>query len=158
MQRLRLCLLPASPQDHRCKAEFDEVWSRPPHSVPDPGNNKAPRTQEYCQRRQCAWNDWKMSLADLLQMEETKYRQLNPGVRDLTRHTHPWQILRVIRRRVENDAASDDSQLAQEENREIHLEISKFKDLDKCFPNCGQWNNRHGRHGRLICQKCSHLT
>lgn len=105
------------------RQSFDEVWSRPPHSVPNPGNKAAPRTQEYCQRRQCAWNDWTMSLADLLQMEETKHRQMNPGVRDLTRHTHPRQILRVIRRRVENDAASDNPQLTRGKSRDSFRDI-----------------------------------
>ena len=140
------------------RQSLDEIWPRSPHPVPNLGNNEAISTQEYCHRRQRAWNDWKMNLADLIQMEETKDRQTNPGVRDTTHHTHLKRTLGVIRKRVENDAASDNPQLTPEENQEINLEIGKFKDVDKCFPNCGRWNNKHGRHGRLNCQKCSRFS
>ena len=54
-----------------------------------------------------------MNLADLLRMEETKNRQMNPEVLGLTSK----QVLRVIRTRIENNAASDTPHLTLEENR-----------------------------------------
>lgn len=140
------------------RQSLDEIWPRSPHSGTKLDNNESSGTQAYFRRRQCAWNDWKMNVTDLLRMEETKTGQTKPGVRDSTYHTHIRQLIRVIRRRVEHDAASDSPQLTLDENREINTEISRFKDVDKCFPNCGHWNDRHGRHGRFNCQKCSRFT
>lgn len=106
---------------------------------------EARRTREY--RQNCARNDWKMNLVDLVHMEETTFGQMNPGVRDLTRHTQLKPILKVIRRKVETDATSKSPRLTSEERKEIKLYILKFKDAENGFPNCSHWNKRHGRLG-----------
>lgn len=114
--------------------------------------NEAHRAREH--RQQCAWNDWKMNLADLLDFEETKLQHTKPEMRDLKRHAQFKHILKGIRQRLESDAASESPRLSSEENREISL-VLKFKDTEKGFSNCSYWNNRHTH---LNCQKCGRFT
>ena len=52
-----------------------------------------------------------MDMTDVFQMEETKDRQTTHGVRDLSCHVHIRRLIKVMRRRVEHDAASDYPQL-----------------------------------------------
>lgn len=117
--------------------------------------NGVSSTQEYYQRIRCAGNDWKMNMADLLQMGGTQLRQMSPGVRDLTRQAQFKHTLRDIRRRLEEDAASQSPRLTPEENREIGLEILKFKDAEKELPKCRNWKKKHDR---LNCQRCGRFT
>lgn len=117
--------------------------------------NEVSSTSNYDQRKRCAENDWKMNMADLLQIGKTQLREMNPGVGNLTRHAEFKHTLRDLRRRLEVDAASESPRLTREENREIGLEIVKFKDAKKALPRCSHWNQKHDR---LNCQKCGRFT
>ena len=96
-----------------------------------------------------------MNLADLLALEETELQHTKPEMRNLKRHAQAKHILIAIRQKLESDAASESSRLSSEENREIGLEMLKFKDTEKGFSNCSYW---HNRHTHLNCQKCGRFT